>query len=343
MTKMKMSASRLGAMVGADPRMSRLALFNELKYSDYEFERDAGKTTGNQAVDSGIKFEQPIAEMACELYDMTMIDDQPMKLATPDGTLVGHPDRYVVDENGEPAVLECKLLFRVPEELSHEWGPAGSDQVPVHYYLQALAYAMMAGLKRSYLAAWISGVGVRRYIIERNKPIEGQLLKDVKDMLQRVATDNPPDAYDEADMRARWFAQRKKEIEVNTDFVAYATNQYKLGQTIANLEKERKRLNVLILGTMQDASKAYWYTDAGEKVYVVSAGNDRIFNAAKFLADNPSVAADCQKLDTTQIRKKHLALYEQYLEDPPDITKARRKVLPLRAIKQLVAKEESGG
>jgi predicted phage-related endonuclease len=213
--KMKMSASRLGAMVGADPRMSRLALFNELKYSDYEYERDAGKRTGNQAVDSGIKFEQAIAEMACEQYGMEILQfGGPDKLATADGTLVGHPDRYVMDENGETAILECKLLFRVPEELSHEWGPAGSDQVPVHYYLQALAYAMMAGLKRSYLAAWIAGVGVRRYIIERNKPIEDHILEDVKDMLQRVATDNPPDAFDEADMRARWFAQRTKEIEV---------------------------------------------------------------------------------------------------------------------------------
>lgn len=336
MSQLRMSASRLGAMVGADPRMSRLALFRELQHSDYDHARDAGKLSGNEAIDSGILFEKPIAELACQRYDMEMVEG-PQTLTTQDELLVGHPDRYVLDENKEKSILEVKLIFHVPEDMESQWGPPGTDQVPVHYYLQALAYAMMAGLKRSHLAAWIAGVGVRRYTIERNEAVEAKLMEDVRDMMRRVKEDNPPDPLDEADMRLRWFADNEKIVEVDTEFVEWAKAHYLLGQQIRAAEKERSGLNTLMLGTMQDAGLA-----VHEGTKIMSAKNNRFFLRKEFELEQAETAMQYQKLDTTRLRKEQKALYETYMAEPADVTEATRVLRPLKALKGLCDVRDDG-
>jgi len=103
---------------------------------------------------------------------------------------VGTPDRFIVDEQGvKQYILEIKTNVW---DRDDEWGPAGSDQIPIKYALQCAGYMAITGLDRCDVAVLIAGHDYREYTLQRNKEIEDKILSWVDWFYTLIKEDKPP-------------------------------------------------------------------------------------------------------------------------------------------------------
>lgn len=337
-TQATIRASEVSTVLGLNPRKSRLALYLEMRG-----ELPAPDLDANEAIIEGREFEDAIARIARRKFKLED-GEGPLQLSS--GIFVGHPDRYVVNphDDSEPwkrAVLEVKHTF-LDHFSDEQWGPNGSDVVPTAYWMQAAVYAWLnrqSGQDMpadfAFLAARLAG-GVRLYKIPA---LHGAMLDKVHgecaEFLEAIHFGRPPQPQDEADMRIRWLADRKKRIGVTLETVHQALAYQQLGQQIIKLQEERSRLATLLIGTAQDASYlAAAHPKTGAVIDVVSVASDRVFDEAAFLRDCPEVAAKCMKLDKTALAKAQPKLYEQYKREPIDREEQKRV---LRCLKDLNA------
>jgi len=110
--------------------------------------------------------------------------------------LIANIDRYIT---GERAVLECKTSS---EFMKDEWGPDGSDHVPLQYLAQVQHYLHVTGYRLAYLAVLIGGNKFHWYRIEYNERLalalqEKSLAFWNENVLKRI----PPPPVSEEDLK----------------------------------------------------------------------------------------------------------------------------------------------
>ena len=93
--------------------------------------------------------------------------------------LLCSPDRFVM---GEQRGLECKTANAF---AAHEWGPAGTDEVPQHYLIQCLHCMLVTGYAAWDLAVLIGGSDFRIYHIRRDEALLGALCSKLVAWWQR--------------------------------------------------------------------------------------------------------------------------------------------------------------
>jgi putative phage-type endonuclease len=97
-------------------------------------------------------------------------------------------DRYIV---GEKAVLECKTAG---EYSKSDWGPAGSDEVPLYYLCQVMHYMTVTRYLKAYIAVLIGGRDFRIYSIAYDKKLADQLIQRCTNFWNNhVLKRTPPD------------------------------------------------------------------------------------------------------------------------------------------------------
>lgn len=74
---------------------------------------------------------------------------------------LANPDRLLTTAEGERAILEVKTAAQ-----PYEWGPAGGDEIPIHYRCQVLWYLDVFGFNRCHLAVLIAGSDYREYVVD---------------------------------------------------------------------------------------------------------------------------------------------------------------------------------
>ncbi len=129
---------------------------------------------------------------------------------THDGEFVVHPehpwmlaniDRRCTD--GDERGVECKSVGRWTS--LDEWGPEGTDEVPIVYLVQCAWYMYVTGRPVWDLAALIGGHELRIYTIAANKRLADRITEAAGCFHHdHVLANNPPDPVTSAEAGLRW-------------------------------------------------------------------------------------------------------------------------------------------
>lgn len=332
----KVSCSRLGAMLGLDKRKSPLMLWMEMRGEVVEEDQ------GDEApVEEGREFEDAIAKIAARRYGLKLV---PGPAELEDDDLIGHPDRYVVDQEGKVAVLEVKHLFTEHVDQD-QWGPSMTDEVPRNFWLQATSYQRLATqweqgngypiagsgcADYAYLAARLHG-GVRLYKLPRKQEVEDVVMARVREFRRAVELGQAPNIEDERDARLRWLVQPNTHRDIGPEDLSLVLELDSLRKTRKQIEERESAVAMMLLALAQEKARLRY---AG--VDVLSLASDRRFDAAAFARDLPNVASDPRylKLDTSAIRRDLKAIYESYMRMPEKVEDQKRVLRVLKGAEQ---------
>lgn len=104
------------------------------------------------------------------------------------GCLIGSPDRFV---EGYTRGVELKT----ENQFSHEFGDAGTADVPVHYALQCAHYMAVCDIDVWDVAVLHGGARFAVYTLERDRELEAAIIEKLVEWWQRhIIADIPPDA-----------------------------------------------------------------------------------------------------------------------------------------------------
>jgi hypothetical protein len=257
--------------------------------------------------------------------------------------LSGHADRIVRDDTGKIAILEVKnTLFGVAGK--GEWGDPGSDVVPRAYWLQvqcyvALLHAQMQALgvrtdpgdyyhlaDYGYIAARLHH-GTELYKVPHDPEVVASIREQATAFLQAVQDGVPPEPQDEHDQRMRWLADPAKEVVGGPEQAAWVDTLRSLAAQRKEIEKQESDLKHLLLGFARDASKIMLpHPTTGEPVCIATLAADRQFDAEAFVRDNPQLAAQYQRLDTSRLGKEQRKVYDLYMKQPASAVDQKRTI-----------------
>ena len=326
--QIRVSASRVPAMLGMDHRCSPLTLYLRMRGT-------LSDDADNAAIQAGRYYERATADWACDAYGMTIKEGWSQKTLA-HGPLSGHPDFVVLDEDGKVAILEVKNPFW--SYKGDDWGEPGTDEVPQPYFLQTLTYVHLLHQTATkgqwtpfeladygYVCAKLAG-GICRYKIPYDKAIISKVEAEAQTFIHRVVNEDPPTPQDEQDMRNLWPVTEGKVIDCNSALVEQLKTLADIKQQIKQLAEQESALKTFILGFAQDAERIEWVKDDGTRIPVCSLAANRQLDAEQLAADHPELLAKFAKLDTAAVRKHDKALVERYMRKPSDPTKASRVI-----------------
>lgn len=167
---MGVGASEVAAVMGLAPYRSPLGV-----YESKVKEGPGDDLSSVEAVEWGNTLEPVIAS----IYGKRISEGDPLATYTlrESPTLIGEeswelatPDRIItrITRDGDHGDLEehFGLEIKVRSRMSREWGPDGSDQVPVDVYYQCLWGMWVTGLRRWDVAALFFGTELRIYHLQ---------------------------------------------------------------------------------------------------------------------------------------------------------------------------------
>lgn len=131
-------AAEVAALFDASPWVTRYELYHRKRgtIATPDFNAVVDGKPENERVYFGVKLEPIVVEAACERWGYVP-EPTPERLTNGNG-LGGHPDRIVTCPERGRGILEAKTVDWLVEK---SWG----DEPPLHYLLQAQAYAGLAG------------------------------------------------------------------------------------------------------------------------------------------------------------------------------------------------------
>jgi len=131
-------AAEVAALFDASPWVTRYELWHRKRgtIATPDFNAVVDGKPENERIYFGVKLEPIVIEAACERWGYVP-EPTPERLTNGKG-LGGHPDRIVTCPERGRGILEVKTVDWLVEK---SWG----DEPPLHYLLQAQAYAGLAG------------------------------------------------------------------------------------------------------------------------------------------------------------------------------------------------------
>lgn len=162
--------------------------------------------------------------------------------------LLCHLDRKVKDQS---KVLECKFAMFAKDE----WGPSGSDIVPLNYIVQVQHQLAVTGYEEADIAVLIGGWDFRIYNFKRDKELINRIINEVTEFWACVEKDIPPPLRDRRDVELAYplANQALKDIEEVPDMLTTLERIKELKATAKKLECERSRLESDLTLFIKDA------------------------------------------------------------------------------------------
>ncbi len=123
--------------------------------------------------------------------------------------MLASPDRLIKDA---PKGLEIKAVGASATSLETEdgerlWGEAGTDHIPLYYFMQCQHYLAVTGFESWDLAVLFGGQQFRIYTITPDAELHAEMMDALAQFWQRLQQHNPPEAQNDADT-ARAIAAR---------------------------------------------------------------------------------------------------------------------------------------
>jgi putative phage-type endonuclease len=196
----------------------------------------------------------------------TILVEYPKAIAHPEHPfLQGHIDRFIASdpssrlftEDGTCTashLLECKTASPF---MQHQWGEAGSDEVPMSYLAQCHWYLCMTQLERCDLAVLFGNADFKMFQIHRDVDLESTLLEAAITFWQNhVLTDMPPDAKTMGDYQ-KLFAKEVpgKIIEATEQTYLLIDKAKEVNAVIDSKEQELEEIKKSLMEQMQEAQE----------------------------------------------------------------------------------------
>lgn len=160
---------------------------------------------------------------------------------------------------------------------STNWGPDGSDEIPLYYLAQVHHYLMVTGWKRWTVVALIGGSMFRTYEIEKDPEAEAMLLEEevgfwTKHVLPRRPP--PPDGYSKA--YAQYLMGKVQKRAVCTENDAYLDGVLQ-DLFAAHLQRERAieafdRAKMAVIEAMSRAGADKLFNESGQALWGMRRG-----------------------------------------------------------------------
>lgn len=196
----------------------------------------------------------------------TILIEHPKAISHPEHPfLQGHIDRFIASdpssrlfaEDGACTashLLECKTASPF---MQHQWGEAGSDEVPMSYLAQCHWYLCMTQLERCDLAVLFGNADFKIFQIHRDAELESTLLEAAITFWQNhVLTDMPPDAKTISDYQ-KLFAKEVpgKIIEATEQTYLLIDKAKEVNAVINSKEQELEEIKKSLMEQMQEAQE----------------------------------------------------------------------------------------
>lgn len=200
-----MSASKVSAILGLSPFESRFALWHRMNGS---IPRQAEKPEMNR----GHYVEPAIAAWYADQHpELTVVDVKETYRSIERPNQVASPDRMLHDPTTGALVtaLECK------SDGGHdwEWGPEGTDRIPLGYRCQVMWTMDVLGLDHMVVAALTPYLTFRSYRVDYDAE-DAQMLRDAAtEFMDSLAAGTPPRPDDGSDITYEAVRQLSPGIE----------------------------------------------------------------------------------------------------------------------------------
>ncbi len=123
-----------------------------------------------------------------------------------DDFLIANLDGIATLKDGKTVVFESK---NIEFDMHGAWGDAGTDRVPVGYFLQVQHYMNAAGLDEAHIAARVSGV-LKVYIVKRDDKLLARVVPKLKQFwFDNVLNKIAPEPQQLSDVRLTYKADNE--------------------------------------------------------------------------------------------------------------------------------------
>jgi putative phage-type endonuclease len=210
------------------------------------------KSPPNERMRLGTALEPYITSRFAEQTGIKVID-APRLIWNPDVEWQGASlDRVTADEQ---AIVELKALFNYPDPL--EWGEPGGNQIPEKYTLQVQHQMGVAGIKFTFVAAYIVGNHLRIYQVPFDAELYGMITEVEGDFWGRVQekrgmADWRHPLISDVMLRTMKIATNKR-VVLDQKAAALADEYEELGRIQNEADERRKELKGQLLAMLGDA------------------------------------------------------------------------------------------
>jgi putative phage-type endonuclease len=202
----------------------------------------------------GLKLEEVVAA-AYEEETGRVLEKPPPILRHPEHPwMLASLDRVTTDG----IIVELKTANAY---TAGEWGDAGTDEIPEPYLIQTAHQMAVAELDRADVAVLIGGQDFRIYTVSRNQGLIQRLLEIEGEFWDRVQAHQPPDPdwlnpRTVALLDALYPPSDSEEVSLGDEAAVLLTGYQARGETIKQLEEERREAKARLVGMMGSASLA---------------------------------------------------------------------------------------
>lgn len=251
-----MSASKIAAAVGLSPYESRFSLWHRMAGMLPQPDLDPRLARGHY-LEPGIR-----AWFADQHPDWTVLPggcwahpDEPRFTASPDGRLALPAD---AGSCAEHRLLEIKTAAD-----SDEWGPAGSDEIPVGYRCQLQWQMDVLGLEVAHVAVLLPFLEMREYVIAYDPDDAATLRTAGREFLDSLPDGPHPqrpdidthDATYEAVRQLHPDIDRERDVELRADL---ALRYLAAEQALRRAKAEHQQAKSELLDAMGSARRALY-------------------------------------------------------------------------------------
>lgn len=194
----------------------------------------------------GSVLEEPIAQQYAERMGVKVRRVSETLFHKDHLFMLCHIDRKI---EGQSKLLECKFaMFH-----SDEWGPDGSDIVPLTYILQVQHQLAVTGYEEADLAVLIGGWDFRIYHFKRDEDLIKKIIADLHKFWSYVQTNTPPPLRDKHDVEMMFPSPIEQYKEADTEILSKFQKRNELTAALQTIESEIDSIKDDMAMYMKDA------------------------------------------------------------------------------------------
>jgi len=234
--------SDVSAVIGISPWATPLDVFLEKKgRAESKPESEPMWWGSHQEPLLAMRYEILTGRTVVPAGEMLTHPDEPWAVGNLDGRVEGDPSR----------IIELKTTrWASPEE----WGPSGTDEVPLHYITQVQWYLWLAGAEVCDVVALLGGSETRIYEVPRDDALIAQLVERCRAFWRdHVLADIPPGPTTSAEAFKVW-PQNTGDMRVaTTDDLQLLDERGKLKTEISDKQHLLDKVELGIKSSIGDA------------------------------------------------------------------------------------------
>jgi putative phage-type endonuclease len=207
------TATEIAAVLGLSPWMSRFTLWHKkagLPHAPF---------TATPEMEWGVRLEPAVALKWADEHQDFGVEETGTWRHTEREWQRATPDRLLTQRARTTALLEVKT-----SPVGDEWGPSGSDVIPVHYRTQVQWQLDVLGVQVCHVALLVGGCDYREYVVEYDetdaKVMRGAAERFLDDVRQgnRPPIDGANDTYQT--IRLQHEGREDVEVEISAEHTA---------------------------------------------------------------------------------------------------------------------------